>query len=85
MKRAFIVLSGSVLGVSLGVLLGACGGYFECDTIHHRIVAGTYVQTSLELALDANRQAVVTHRDNEGAEVRAVYTVAPERQTPVPH
>lgn len=88
MRRLVVVVMGLVAGASLGVLLGACGGYFECETVHHHIAKGTYVQfgTDFELTIDADRRtAVVTYTDGAQALVRATYTLGAERQIPVPH
>jgi hypothetical protein len=83
-RRLVVVVTGLALGASLGVLLGGCGGYFECETHHHHIVAGTYSHpgTDFELVIDAERHAVVTYTDGGGSLVSANYTLGPERQTP---
>lgn len=83
MRRLVVLLSGLAVGASLGVLLGGCGGYFECETFHHHITEGTYIRDgagpAFELVIDAERHVVVTYTDGSGSVVRASYTLGAER------
>jgi hypothetical protein len=88
MRRLFVVLSGLLLGASLSVLLGACGGYFECVTVDHRLSEGTYLQAgsrTFMVLINEDRSVVVTYADEGGDEVRATYTLGPVRRTPEAH
>lgn len=41
MRRPLVAVAGVFVGLVLGVGLGACG-YFECQTIDHPLLSGTY-------------------------------------------
>ncbi len=80
MNRAVIVVSGVLLGSSLGLAIGGCGGYFECDNIDRPLTSGSYAvegRSDYTFVLDLEGgSAVETY--TEGVDtVRAEYSVGP--------
>jgi hypothetical protein len=77
MRRALIALTGALLGVVAGVALGACS-YFECQTIDHPLLSGTYGmngRSDYSLVFQLDGTAIEDYVD--GDTVHAEYTVGP--------
>lgn len=86
MRRLGIALGGLVAGAGMGLWVGGCGGYFECETIEHPLEPGAYhsspASSDYTLVLGTDGVAVETYTNSEGEEVRAEYSVAAPEQLP---
>jgi len=80
-SRPVVLLLGTLVGATLGVLLGACGG-FECKTIDHPLLSGTYVINGapFTLVFELNGKATQDYTDTDV--VHAEYSVGPAVAVP---